>query len=99
MDEIHLSGLQDEGTINSQEVAGASIVERHYDEDAHVEWQRLERHRMEFAITMCTLAEYLPPAPQAVLDDGGGPGRYALALSSRGYQVTLLDLSQGVGFT
>lgn len=50
---------------------------------------------MEFAITMRALAEYLPRTPQTVLDVGGGPGRYALALASLGHWVTLLDLSQG----
>jgi len=78
----------------SQERMGASMVEHYYDEESHVEWRRLERHRTEFAVTIRTLIDYLPPAPQAILDDGGGPGRYALALSSLGYQVTLLDLSQ-----
>ncbi|GAC1632628.1 MAG: methyltransferase domain-containing protein [Ktedonobacteraceae bacterium] len=66
----------------------------HYYEDSYKEWQRLERHRMEFAVTLRALHEYLPTTPQAVLDNGGGPGRYSLALSSRGHQVTLLDLSQ-----
>ena len=49
---------------------------------------------MEFAVTMHALTNYLPSAPQTLLDIGGGPGRYALALSSLNYQVTLLDLSQ-----
>ncbi|HEX4208095.1 MAG TPA: class I SAM-dependent methyltransferase [Ktedonobacteraceae bacterium] len=80
--------------LRSLDQPGKDIVERYYNEESHVEWQRLERHRTEFAITMRTLTDYLPPAPQSVLDDGGGPGRYALALSSLGYQVTLLDLSQ-----
>jgi S-adenosylmethionine-dependent methyltransferase len=94
MDELCSSNQQDEGHMISQERKGASIVEHYYDEESHVEWRRLEQHRTEFAVTIRTLIDYLPPAPQAILDDGGGPGRYALALSSLGYQVTLLDLSQ-----
>ncbi|BCL79808.1 class I SAM-dependent methyltransferase [Ktedonobacteria bacterium brp13] len=71
------------------------MIEQYYDDESQVEWQRLERHRTEFAVTMRALTDYLPPAPQAILDDGGGPGRYTLALSALGHQVTLLDLSQG----
>jgi ubiquinone/menaquinone biosynthesis C-methylase UbiE len=85
--------MQDEEKGTSQKSRNASIVE-HYYKDSQTEWERLERHRMEFTITMRVLREYLPPAPQTVLDNGGGPGRYTLALSSLGHQVTLLDLSQ-----
>jgi ubiquinone/menaquinone biosynthesis C-methylase UbiE len=35
----------------------------------------------------------LPPPPANILDCGGGPGRYALELTRKGYQVTLMDLS------
>jgi cyclopropane fatty-acyl-phospholipid synthase-like methyltransferase len=40
------------------------------------------------------LAEFLPPPPATILDVGGGPGRYAIALAAQGYQVTLTDLSE-----
>ncbi len=33
--------------------------------------------------------------PASVLDCGGGPGRYAIALTQQNYHVALLDLSQG----
>lgn len=95
MDQIDPPDQPDGGNMPSQEWVGTPLIEHYYDEESHIEWQRLERHRTEFAITLRALTDYLPPAPQAVLDDGGGPGRYALALSSLGYQVTLLDLSQG----
>jgi ubiquinone/menaquinone biosynthesis C-methylase UbiE len=49
---------------------------------------------MEFAVTLRALKDYLPPAPAQILDIGGGPGRYAIALAQRGYRVTLFDLSQ-----
>ncbi len=68
-------------------------VKRIYDEKSEFEWQRLERHRTEFAVTMKALQQYLPLAPANLLDCGGGPGRYAVELASRGYQVTLFDLS------
>ena len=70
-----------------------SKVEDFYDGSAESEWNRLERHRTEFAVTRRALKDYLPRPPAAILDIGGGPGRYAIALSQDGYSVTLLDLS------
>ena len=72
-----------------------SQVENHYDSGPELEWERLERHRTEFALTTLTLHEYLPPPPTYILDIGGGPGRYSIALTQQGYTVTLLDLSRG----
>ncbi|MHB8947303.1 MAG: class I SAM-dependent methyltransferase [Bacillota bacterium] len=70
-----------------------SGIESFYDKAAETEWTRLERHRTEFAVTMRALVDYLPKPPARILDVGGGPGRYAIALAGRGHQVTLLDLS------
>jgi len=72
-----------------------SNVEKYYDQNAREEWDRLERHRIEFQVTMRTLSEFLPEAPANLIDIGGGPGRYAISLAQRGYQVTLVDLSGG----
>jgi SAM-dependent methyltransferase len=69
-------------------------IEAFYDRNAQNEWDRLDRHRTEFAITLRAFEEYLPKPPQDVLDIGGGPGRYSIALARRGYKVTLLDLSK-----
>jgi SAM-dependent methyltransferase len=51
--------------------------------------------RLEFIVTMHVLETHLPPAKANVriLDAGGGPGRYTIALAERGYRMTLLDLS------
>ena len=70
-------------------------VARLYDSNPEREWQRMDRHRTEFALTLRALAEHLPPPPARVLDCGGGPGRYAIELARQGYQVTLFDLSAG----
>lgn len=72
-----------------------SRVERFYDRNPQHEWERLERHRTEFAMTMRALEDHLPRPPAKVLDIGGGPGRYAVELAKRGYEVTLFDLSRG----
>lgn len=69
-------------------------VEDHYDQNAEREWERLERHRTEFAVTCRVLADFMPPPPGRVIDIGGGPGRYALHLTQLGYRVTLVDISQ-----
>ena len=69
-----------------------------YDRDPEREWGRLEggaQARPEFVVTMHALGRHLPPPdrPCHLLDAGGGPGRYTLALARQGYRVTLLDLS------
>ncbi len=69
-------------------------IEQYYDDSPQREWERLERHRTEFAVTSYILTDTLLAPPASVLDVGGGPGRYALMLAERGYAVTLLDLSQ-----
>ena len=66
-----------------------------YDSQAEREWERMERHRMEFGISLRTLLKHLPPAPARIADIGGGPGRYAIELARRGYRITLADLSPG----
>jgi ubiquinone/menaquinone biosynthesis C-methylase UbiE len=69
-------------------------AEPFYNEFAPKEWQRLERHRTEFAVSLRAMKNYLPKPPGSVLDIGGGPGRYAIELSRQGYSVTLLDISR-----
>ena len=81
--------------MNPSHPPSDEVVAAFYDRDALREWQRFERHPLEFAITQRALAEYLPPPPAQLLDCGGGPGRYAIHLAKAGYDVTLLDLSAG----
>lgn len=69
-------------------------VEQHYNQQVDNEWERLARHRTEFAVTLRALSDHLPPPPAAILDIGGGPGRYAIELARSGYSVILVDLSQ-----
>ncbi len=73
-------------------------VENYYDTDPTLEWERLNRHRTELAVTLRALDEYLPPAPAKIADIGGGPGRYAIELTRKGYSVTLVDLSQQTAY-
>jgi S-adenosylmethionine-dependent methyltransferase len=68
-------------------------VQRWYDARAEWQWGWAERNPVEYGVTLRTLREYLPPPPATVLDVGGGPGNYAIALAAQGYRVTLFDLS------
>lgn len=69
-------------------------VEVFYDANPGYEWQRLERHRIEFETTRRYLDKYVPERSK-ILDVGGGPGRYSIYLASQGHNVTLFDLSSG----
>ncbi|HWE62304.1 MAG TPA: class I SAM-dependent methyltransferase [Chloroflexota bacterium] len=70
----------------------AAAVRAYYDGRVEYEWHRLARYRVEFAVTLRALRDALAPASR-VLDVGGGPGRYAVALAAADHRVTLLDLS------
>ncbi|MEU8967435.1 class I SAM-dependent methyltransferase [Streptomyces sp. NPDC048491] len=64
---------------------------RYYNEGNEENRLRDARRSIEFLRTMDILGRFLPPAPARVLDVGGGPGIYALALAEAGYDVTLID--------
>ncbi|MCM3638994.1 methyltransferase domain-containing protein [Sporosarcina luteola] len=69
------------------------VVRNFYDETVQYEWERLERHKVEFELTKRFLNRYIKPKDK-VLDLGGGPGKYSLYLAENGCDVTLADLSQ-----
>ena len=71
-----------------------SNVETAYDRAPEREWQRLGVHRLEFEVAKRNLFAFIPPQSR-ILDVGGGPGRYAIALAREGHSVTLSDLSIG----
>lgn len=71
-----------------------SEIKRIYESRPEYEWERMERHRTEFAVTLRALQENLPLPPVKILDCGGGPGRYAIKLTQQGYEVALFDLSE-----
>jgi len=58
------------------------------------EWARLDtaEGRLEFERALNVLEHYLKPESR-VLDLGGGPGRYAIALAQRNHRVVLADIS------
>ena len=67
-------------------------VREYYNQNSLNEWERLQGFHFEFEITKVMLNKYGKFGK--VLDIGGGPGRYSLYLSSLGFDVTLVDLSE-----
>lgn len=59
------------------------------------EWGRLERESLEFTINMHHIIGNLPQTGR-ILDNGAGPGKYALQLAKLGYQMTLSDITPKV---
>lgn len=52
------------------------IIRNFYDQNSQQEWDRLDRHPFEFAITTRMMDRYIK-AGDSILDIGGGPGRYS----------------------
>jgi SAM-dependent methyltransferase len=52
----------------------------------------MDRHPLEFGVTLRYMEKYYPKGGK-VLDVGGGPGRYAILLAKKGFDVTLFDIS------
>jgi ubiquinone/menaquinone biosynthesis C-methylase UbiE len=71
-------------------------IRDYYNQNGSNEWERLEKSLhglVEFEVTLHVLRRHLPPKGH-ILDVGGGPGRYAMALAREGYEVHLVDISE-----
>lgn len=69
------------------------VVKENYDKNSLLEWERLSGFNFEFEITKKMLLKHMKN--KTVLDIGGGPGRYSIYLAKLGFDVTLVDLSDG----
>ena len=69
-------------------------VRDYYDSSPGLEWERLERLPFEFELTTWMMDKYIRPG-DALLDIGGGPGRYSIHYAQKGCAVTLAELSPG----
>ena len=75
--------------------ASTELVKEFYTGSVRQEWRRLVKdpvRRLELETTLHFLDQSLPAAG-AILDAGGGPGRYTIELARRGYTMTLLDMT------
>lgn len=71
--------------------------ESYYDEHDEYEWARLTHSlhgRLEWDGTIEQLETHLPQSGR-LLDAGGGAGRYTVWLAEQGYEVTLIEPSEG----
>jgi len=66
-------------------------IEAFYNEGTEVRRLTQGLGRLEFVRMQEIMTKYLPPAPAAVADIGGGPGAYAIWLARQGYAVDLVD--------
>lgn len=60
--------------------------------DKFDEWGRLDREPIEFLVNLHYKKKHLPTHGH-VLDNGAGPGKYAMELAKQGFKVSLTDLS------
>lgn len=76
---------------------GIPDPETYYDEHGEAEWERLDSSFhgcLEWERTVEILETHLPKRGR-ILDAGGGAGRYTVWIAERGYDVTLVDPSDG----
>ena len=66
-------------------------IAAYYNNDPEREHNRLERHQLEYDMTLRYMAEYLRDQGH-ILEIGAGTGRYTLELAKRGYQLTAVDM-------
>jgi SAM-dependent methyltransferase len=73
----------------------AELVKAFYTESVRAEWRRLVKDAGASAGTGddAALSGAAPAGHGALLDAGGGPGRYTIELAQRGYMLTLLDMT------
>ena len=67
-------------------------VQDYYNQNAELEWRRLDEHPFEFLLSTYMMERYIKPGDR-VLDIGGGPGRYSIHFAKRGCDVPLVYLS------
>ncbi|WIV21307.1 methyltransferase domain-containing protein [Paenibacillus polygoni] len=56
------------------------------------EWGRLDREPLEFIVNMHFINKYLPQEGH-LLDNGAGPGKYAMKLAQEGYRISISVLT------
>lgn len=72
-----------------------NLIRDYYDNDPEKEDRRLSHpyRALEWGVTMHLINRYFP-GHGTVADIGGATGRYSLALAEKGFDVTLIDISE-----
>lgn len=73
-----------------------NIIKEYYDQHGQKEWRRLfqdAHHQLEFNTSLKFIKKYLRRKKLKILDAGGGPGRYTIALAKSRHRLTLVDIS------
>lgn len=81
--------------LNINAIKGRGAMNRvvdYYTGYGEREWSRLDREPIEFIVNWHYIKKYLPAGGE-ILDNGAGPGKYAMKLAQDGYGVTLTDLT------
>lgn len=70
-------------------------IQDFYNNNAHIEISRLDEpfRQLEYRSTLYLIDKYFPKCGK-ICDIGAGSGKYSLELLKKGYNVTLLDISQ-----
>ncbi|UCE05115.1 MAG: class I SAM-dependent methyltransferase [bacterium] len=66
-----------------------------YDNNVDREDSRLDRHQLEFDITLRFFEEYIP-ANSNILEIGSATGKYTLKLAEQGHTITAVDFSKNL---
>ena len=73
-----------------------TIIERHFDKDPSMEWERLDnspRGKVQFHIHQYYLRKYIKKDDR-VLEIGPGPGRFTIELARLGAKISIVDISK-----
>ncbi|MFW9833833.1 MAG: class I SAM-dependent methyltransferase [Candidatus Thorarchaeota archaeon] len=71
------------------------MIEGHFDKDAHLEWERLDRTpkgKVQFHIHQYYLQKYIKSGYR-VLEIGSGPGRFTIELAKLGARISVVDIA------
>jgi len=69
-------------------------VKEYYENRVEKEWDRLDRYKMEYYITLKILDKHIRGKNLKICDIGGGPGKYSMFLAKQKHRVMLFDLSE-----
>jgi SAM-dependent methyltransferase len=92
--------VHDEGGLAYHEELMSTRSEAYHDHEApayDTKYDEIPFYKQVYdAVTWDNIRRFLPPLPARILDAGGGTGRWTVRLAALGYDLTLVDISQGM---